>query len=243
MNDTGFFVPKQKMNRLAALYCNRTRAICMANLRRQPPGKLPRNKKRSLCRIDGEKPSKSRWFEGGYCKVLSGGGIMGQAMGGLVSTLSDQARFFTMLLNGGILNGHRILQNSTVSEWCFRNILPRPDVMGNRAPATGGTWAGWSVLGEVGLRRTRRTVAIGSDDYEEGEVGMGGAANTLWYVNPVRDMMILWFSQTLDSNAWDGTGTKKKSRANYVVAARSVAPRLPAEAAARRAALAADTMA
>merc|ERR1712227_551258 len=108
--------------------------------------------------------------------------------------------------------------------------------MGRR---TGQPWSGWNVLGERGMKRTRRDPAPKSDEYEEGEVAMGGAANTIWSINPIRDTMTLFFTQALDSFLWRpdeaaGDGTFKCSPENFTVAARAIAPRDPATAAIRR---------
>jgi len=243
MNDTSFFVPQQKASRLAALYGNRERAERMAKRFGKWPKVLPRGK-HALCRIDGDKPSESNWFEGNQCKVLSGNGILGSNTGGLVSTLADQARFFTMLLNGGVLNKNRILKETTLQEWAFENLLPLPGSRGKHR-RTGCGWTGWSALGERGMKRTKTDPKARFDDYEEGEVAMGGAANTYWSVNPVRDQVTLWFSQALDSDSWGGdrttkAGVDKPSPDNFTAAARLVAPRRADEALARRKRLASE---
>mmetsp|Transcript_160375 Transcript_160375/g.292876 ORF Transcript_160375/g.292876 Transcript_160375/m.292876 type:complete len:530 (-) Transcript_160375:203-1792(-) len=245
MEDTGFFVPEQKASRLAALYCNAERAGRMAKLNGYLDGKQDDPIAPLLHRIDGSTPSESNWFEGKHCTVLSGNGILGSNMGGLVSTVSDQAKFFTMLLNGGVLGDCRILQTSTVHEWCFTDLLPLPGATGKHLK-NGQPWSGWSALGERGQRRTKRDPMPKSDEYEEGEVAMGGAANTTWSVNPVRDTVTLFFTQALDSYLWRpdaeagcwrepqiadlgqvGTGGvgAEPSPENFTAAVRAVAPR------------------
>jgi len=236
MNNTGFFVPRHKASRLAALYGDRIRAERMAKFYGKDSECLPRGK-HAFCRIDGNTPGQSNWIEGSHCKVLSGNGILGNNMGGLVSTLSDQARFHTMILNGGVLGCHRILQLSTVERWCFEDLLPLPGARGKRR-RTGIPWSGWSALGERGLKRTKRDPKPLSDEYEEGEVAMGGVASTMWSVNPERDQMTLFFAQTLDGDAWrpdhSTSSGMQASSDNFVVAARATAGRDAAAAAARR---------
>lgn len=241
MVDTGFYVPKHKASRLAALYGNKERAQRMAKKFGTWPKKLP-SSKYALCRIDGDRPSESNWFEGRQCKVLSANGILGSNMGGLVSTLSDQARFFTMLLNGGVLRHTRILQEETVQKWCFENLLPLAE---GRRRNSGQGWNGWSALGERGMKRTPTDPIANLDEYEDGEVAMGGVANTFWSVNPVRDQVTLWFTQTLDSDAWGGdrttkAGIQKPSPDNFTAAARTIAPRQPDDALVRRKRLASE---
>ncbi len=94
MKDTSFFVPVAKAGRLATLY------------RPTPGGKLEavghgaqyhQNVLYSATFQQGQPP-----------KYLSGGA-------GLVSTASDYARFLLMLLNGGELNGVRLLRPKTVN--------------------------------------------------------------------------------------------------------------------------------
>merc|ERR1712014_365886 len=82
----------------------------------------------------------------------------------------------------------------------------------------------------MGNRRYKRDPEANTDDYEDGEVAMGGAANTYWSVNPVRDQMTLFFAQTLDDAVWDGdrvtkAGRRRPSPDNMTAAARLLAPR------------------
>lgn len=84
MVDTDFFVPPTKANRLTAVYERREN---------EPGLHLLEAPAASVCL---KKPA-----------FLSGGG-------GLVSTMSDYARFLQMLVNGGELDGVRILSPTTV---------------------------------------------------------------------------------------------------------------------------------
>jgi len=240
MRDTAFFVPRRKAMRLAGLYCDRSRAERVARVGGTYAMAAVPPKGQKLHRIDGSMPAESNWIEGRQCTVSCSNGILGTNMGGLVSTLNDCARFFTTLSNGGILDGHRILQTSTVEELCFNNLLPLPTATGTRK-RTSSTWAGWSAIGERGLKPTKLDPPKGSDEYEEGEVAMGGAAGTCWSVNPVRDTVQLHFTQALDSSMWRPDRKRGKSSSsspeNLTNALRSLFPRDEAAAARRRAAL------
>ena len=86
MKDTGFFVPEEKRDRLAAAY------------RLNAAGELERYTQNHLGIINAM--DRQPAFE-------SGGA-------GLVSTIDDYARFAQMLLNEGELDGRRILQPATV---------------------------------------------------------------------------------------------------------------------------------
>lgn len=84
MNDTGFFVPPEKRDRLAAIY------------NRADDG--------TFTRKEGDK---SIELNTGHWPLTPGGY-------GLTSTLDDYSRFARMLLNGGELGGTRILKPATV---------------------------------------------------------------------------------------------------------------------------------
>jgi CubicO group peptidase (beta-lactamase class C family) len=86
MVDTGFFVPEEKLGRLAANYSY--------------------DAQKGLTAVPPER-SVERYRQGGN-KLLSGGG-------GLVSTVSDYLRFATMLAQGGEVDGVRILGPRTVA--------------------------------------------------------------------------------------------------------------------------------
>jgi CubicO group peptidase (beta-lactamase class C family) len=88
MKDTYFYLPQNKVNRLAAVYS----AYADKPLERSPdPGGMV-----------GQGA-----YVNGPRKSFSGGA-------GLLSTASDYARFLLMMLNKGVLNGNRILAPTTV---------------------------------------------------------------------------------------------------------------------------------
>jgi len=83
MDDTGFYVPEEKHDRLALLY-----------------------------RINKE--GKLKAAAGDFAEAFKKPGVMFAGGAGLVSTMEDYATFCEMLLNGGELNGARILEEETV---------------------------------------------------------------------------------------------------------------------------------
>lgn len=97
--------------------------------------------------------------------------------GGMVSTIEDYSRFGRMLLNGGELDGVRILQESTV-EMIMSNQLPEGVVYEN---------GGYYGLG-------------GSVDSETGRYGWSGAASTHFVADPGNDMVILALTQLMPFN-------------------------------------------
>jgi len=98
MNDTGFVVPEDKLDRLTSVYF-------------AEQGRLKV--------IDRAPTSAVRLTP----KALSGGGGWDNlGNGGVVSTAPDMFRFLQMLLNRGELDGVRVLSRSTI-EMMFRNQL------------------------------------------------------------------------------------------------------------------------
>jgi CubicO group peptidase (beta-lactamase class C family) len=125
-------------------------------------------------------PSKSPFLKEG--KTPSGGG-------GLLSTTADYLRFGQMLLNGGELEGARIIGPKTL-ELMTQNHLPAsllPMQLGPESLPGDGFGLGFSVRigGESGT--------IGST----GMYGWGGAAATRFYVDPAEDMVSLFMPQLL----------------------------------------------
>jgi len=224
MCDTGFCVPRSKLDRLAALYGS----YDTAQLLKQAPGKHPEERDLpawTLFPLDGRSPAESRWAEGRHCSVLSGGGFMGHNRGGLVSTLNDLARLFLTIAKGGQLpSGARILQQSTVQMMVGQEWLRMPECLGsllnNEAEYLPGVTnrgeIGWNALGELGM--IKDPAKLGSTGYEFQEYGYGGIAETFWSVNPSKDLVLIWITQQVDNHSWT---TEKASL--WVAARKAVA--------------------
>ena len=92
--------------------------------------------------------------------------------GGLVSTIGDYGRFGQMLLNGGELDGVRVLKESTVNM-----------IMSDQMPSTASfeEGMGYGLGGSVNLKTS--------------EYSWGGMASTLFVADPVNNMVILAFTQ------------------------------------------------
>ena len=126
MVDTGFWVPDDKADRLAANYA-------VPSLSPFPlPDGAEGEAKVVIDQGDDTSPYRRR------PDFLSGGG-------GLVSTLADYHRFTSMLLGGGALDGHRVLGRKTL-QYATTNHLP-----GGRDLAA----MGQPVFSETPLRRHR----------------------------------------------------------------------------------------
>ena len=132
---------------------------------------------------------------------LSGGG-------GLVSTTTDYLRFCQMLLNGGELNGARILGRKTI-ELMTSNHLPGDGDLQSVALPGGYGEVGFAGMG-FGLtvavaKAPTVTQVIGSP----GEYMWGGAASTIFWVDPAEDLTVVFMTQLLPSGTFNFRGQLK----------------------------------
>jgi CubicO group peptidase (beta-lactamase class C family) len=106
---------------------------------------------------------------------------------GLVSTAMDYARFVQMLLNGGELDGARILSRKTVELMSANHLGDMPRA-GNLLP----TGVGFGLTFAVNLGPGKNG-NIGS----EGEYYWGGAAGTRFWIDPKEQMIGVFMIQIL----------------------------------------------
>lgn len=109
--------------------------------------------------------------------------------GGLVSTVPDYLRFAQMLLNGGELDGVRIVGRKTV-ELMTANHLPT-----SLLPILAGSfqWPGHGFGLGVCVRLGHESGTLGS----AGMYGWDGAAGTRFRVDPVEDLIFIYVTQLL----------------------------------------------
>lgn len=118
-------------------------------------------------------------------------GVGGDA-GGLLSTITDYARFGQMLLNGGELDGKRILGRKTVELMCSNHT---GDML---IPMTGrGFHFGLGVAVYHGHEARPLIRSIGT-------YGWGGAAGTTYFADPKEELMGLCFTQVLQHDSMPG---------------------------------------
>jgi CubicO group peptidase (beta-lactamase class C family) len=128
--------------------------------------------------------------------------------GGLVSTLPDYLRFCQMLLNGGELDGVRILGRKTV-ELMSLNHLPGGGDLQQFAVPGGYGEVGFPGMG-FGL-----TVAVSKGPAATGVIGStgeymwGGAASTIFWVDPAEDLTVVFMTQLLPSGLFNFRGQLK----------------------------------
>jgi CubicO group peptidase (beta-lactamase class C family) len=135
----------------------------------------------------------TRWYEGAEAagQTLIAGSTDSLESGphsvfrgghGLVSTAGDYYRFCQMLLNGGELDGSRILGRKTLELMVANHLLPkmRPyEIAGIYSPGY-GYGLGMRTLMDVGQAQVPGSV---------GEFGWAGAANTYFWIDP-REQLI-----------------------------------------------------
>ncbi|HEY2284269.1 MAG TPA: serine hydrolase domain-containing protein [Streptosporangiaceae bacterium] len=128
--------------------------------------------------------------------------------GGLVSTMPDYLRFCQMLLNGGELDGVRVLGRKTV-ELMSLNHLPDGGDLQKYAMPGGYGEVGFPGMG-FGL-----TVAVSKGPAATGVIGSageymwGGAASTAFWVDPAEDLTVVFMTQLLPSGLFNFRGQLK----------------------------------
>ncbi len=141
------------------------------------PFKLDPDTKQAVTLLDATKPP-----------VYESGG------GGMVSTAPDYLRFCRMVLNGGELDGVRILSPKTV-ELMASDHLGADMIRASRAPgaSTGygpgpgvGFGLGFSVRIAAGEALTPGSV---------GEIGWGGLGGTYFWIDPREKLIAIWMMQ------------------------------------------------
>jgi CubicO group peptidase (beta-lactamase class C family) len=179
MDDTGFFVPSEKAHRLAACYSA------------SPQGAMTfhaTDRKGGLTLQDD--PATSSFLS--PPSFISGGG-------GLCSTSADYLTFCRALLNGGELDGVRLVGPKTLA-LMTSNHLPDgrtlPELsrsLFSEATYHGiGFGLGWSVTLDPA-----KTLIPGS----AGEYAWGGAATTSFWIDPVEELIAIFMTQVLPSTA------------------------------------------
>ena len=117
---------------------------------------------------------------------------------GSASTTADYARFLQMLLNGGQLDGTRLLSPTTVAFMTSDHLGPMKIV------PLGGVGAGYGFgLGFA----VRTTPGIAGVSGSVGEYRWGGAAGTAFWVDPKEEMITVLMLQGAPGPARGYTGT------------------------------------
>ncbi|MCX6074350.1 MAG: serine hydrolase [Campylobacterales bacterium] len=166
MNDSYFYLPEEKINRLAAVY----KSDWNGTLERVGEHEMLFSNELAMCPYDAYQTSG---------KYLSGGG-------GVLSTAYDYFRFCQMLLNGGELDGVRLLSRKTVELMSATNHSGQFD-------ATYLHGHGWKFGLGFAIQQDRE------HDVDAGDVGVfewAGLYSTRFSVDPKEDKITIFFSQT-----------------------------------------------
>ena len=161
MNDTHFFVPEGKTDRLAAVYSSAENGIERA-------------------------PDPGRMIGQGH--YLTGPRASFSGGAGLVSTAHDYARFLQMMLNGGTLDGRRVLSRKSVE------LMIADHLHGIEFRPGQGFGLGFYVIKEVGARGSPGSV---------GEFGWGGAYHSTYWVDPAEDLVVVYLTQLIPARGID----------------------------------------
>jgi CubicO group peptidase (beta-lactamase class C family) len=106
--------------------------------------------------------------------------------GGLVSTTMDYARFCQMLLNGGALDGNRIIGRKTLELMASNHLAPNVRVQGTLVPPGHGFGLGFAVRTHEGIAPFAGSV---------GQFFWSGMAGTFFWIDPKEELFVVFMSQ------------------------------------------------
>ncbi len=173
MVDTGYYVPRENLDRFTAMYGSGEFLDPDMTVTRWFEGAIAGVNRRLVGPTDCLESAPHNVFRGGH---------------GLVSTAPDYLRFCQMLLNKGELDGGRILGRKSVELMTVNHMAPEllpTEMAGIYSPGI-GVGLGFSVVMDVG-----QTQNVGS----LGEFGGGGAAGTSFWIDPVEEIIGVQMSQ------------------------------------------------
>ncbi len=126
--------------------------------------------------------------------------------GGLTGTTGDYMRFCEMLRRGGELDGHRILGPRTL-EIMHMNHLPGGKDLTQVAIGGFSETANEGVGFGLGFASTMDQVATGG--LGTGDYYWGGAASTIFWVDPKEDLTMVFMTQLMPSGTFNFRGQLK----------------------------------
>ena len=124
--------------------------------------------------------------------------------GGLLSTVGDYYRFCQMLLNGGTLDGQRVIGSRTL-DFMTRNHLPGGVDMSRFAVGSFSETAYEGVGFGLGFA-TRLDPAANGHPASAGTFYWGGLASTLFWVDPQEELVVLFMTQLMPSSTFNFRG-------------------------------------
>ena len=112
--------------------------------------------------------------------------VMESGGGGLVSTTMDYARFCRMLLNGGVLDGVRIIGRKTLEWMASDHLGPNIKVDSPLMPEGHGFGLGFAVRTHAGMAPFPGSV---------GQYFWSGMAGTFFWIDPAEDLFAVFMMQ------------------------------------------------
>ena len=112
--------------------------------------------------------------------------VMESGGGGLVSTTMDYARFCQMLLNGGVLDGNRIIGRKTLQLMASNHLDPSVKLESHLVPAGHSFGLGFAVRTLEGMAPFAGSV---------GQFFWSGMAGTFFWIDPAEDMFAVLMMQ------------------------------------------------
>jgi CubicO group peptidase (beta-lactamase class C family) len=162
MDDTQFFVDDAEASRLAVVY--------------RPDGNGG---------IEAIPETNGMNSQGLY---IDGPNVSYSGGAGLSSTANNYARFLQMMLNGGQLDGTRILSPKTVELMTTNHLGDIPFQAGV------GFGLGFSVVTDLGARGSLGSI---------GEYGWGGAYHSTYWVDPEEELVVVYLTQIIPATGLD----------------------------------------
>ncbi len=164
MGDTHFYLPLDKRDRLSKVYAGKEGG--------------------------GIEPAENPGLATGQGAFVDGPRKSFSAGAGLLSTANDYARFLQMMLNGGELDGVRVLSPTTI-RLILSDHLTDVDSPWNQAAGFG---LGFYVVKDVGAWARPSSV---------GEFGWGGAYHSTYWADPLEDLVVVYFTQLVSTQGID----------------------------------------
>ena len=128
--------------------------------------------------------------------------------GGLVSTMADYVRFGQMMLNGGELDGIRVLGPKTIELMTTNHLPDNADMAAFAVPGgygeVGFDGMGFGLTMAIGLGPAR-TAQIGS----VGDYMWGGMASTTFWCDPAEELLVVFMTQLMPSGTYNFRGQLK----------------------------------
>ena len=164
MSDTHFYLPVEKRDRLATVYSS----VPGSAIERAPDGGVMQQG--GIFGTVGQ-----GHYVDGPRTSFSGGA-------GLLSTARDYATFLQMMLNGGELNGARILSPNTVKLMTVNHLGEIPYQPGQ------GWGLGFSIVTDLGARGVPGSL---------GEFGWAGAFHSTYWADPEEELVAVYLTQLI----------------------------------------------